>query len=94
MVSVRDAGLETGEPGFFYRWFALGSFGLGRVYGRSRLHIEGEDSESADFLNNSNALRIYSLACLGILLMDNRYSLSRIQFPREFPKHLNKSKLI
>lgn len=94
VVSVQDAGLQTGKPGFLYRWFALGTFGLGQVYERSRLHVEWEDSKSADFLNNKNALGVYSLACLGILLMDNRYSLSRIQFPRAFPKHLNKSKLM
>lgn len=94
MISVQNAGLETGKPSFLYRWFALGTFGLGRVYERSWLHVEWEDSESTDFLNNKNALGVYSLACLGILLMDNRYSLSRMQFPRAFPKHLNKSKLI
>lgn len=28
--------------------------------------------------------------CLGILLMAKRYSLSKMQFPRALPKHLNK----
>lgn len=31
------------------------------------------------------------LTCLGILLMAMRYSLSRMQFPRALPKHLNKT---
>lgn len=103
-VSVQDAGLqrcppgighrqETGEPGFLHRWFALGALGLGRVYERSRLRAGREDSASADFLNNEKVLGVYSLTCLGILLMDNRYSLSRMQFPRACPKHLHKSKL-
>lgn len=30
------------------------------------------------------------LTCFGILLMAMRYSLSRMQFPRALPKHLNK----
>lgn len=30
------------------------------------------------------------LTCLGILLMAKRYSLSKMQFPRALPKHLNK----
>lgn len=58
VILVQNSRLETGKPGFLYRWFALGTFGLGRVYERSWLHVEWEDSESADFLNNKNALRV------------------------------------
>lgn len=88
---------QTGEPGLLHWGLTLRAFRLGQVYRRRGLRGEDQrwDSASEGCLNdNVFKAKILHLTCLGILLMAKRYSLSRMQFPRALPKHLNKTKHI